>query len=100
MLLYLIAFWAILTGVLEIVAAVRLRRVIQNEWALLVGGVLSVVFGLVLVVAPGAGALAVIWIIGAYAVVFGITLLALAWRLRGHAQRLGGPEARARPAIP
>jgi uncharacterized membrane protein HdeD (DUF308 family) len=99
-LLYIIAFWAILTGVLEIVAAIRLRRVIQNEWALLIGGVLSVVLGLVLVAAPGAGALAVIWIIGAYAVVFGITLLALAWRLRGHAQRLAGPQASARPAIP
>ena len=99
-LLYIIAFWAILTGVLEIVAAVRLRRAIQNEWGLLIGGALSVLFGLVLVVAPGAGALAVVWIIAAYAVVFGIALLALAWRLRGHAQRLGGPRATARPVVP
>jgi uncharacterized membrane protein HdeD (DUF308 family) len=99
-LLYIIAFWAILTGVLEIVAAVRLRRVIQNEWGLLIGGALSVLFGLVLVVAPGAGALAVVWIIGSYAVVFGITLLALAWRLREHAQRLGGAQTSARPVVP
>jgi uncharacterized membrane protein HdeD (DUF308 family) len=99
-LLYIIAFWAILTGVLEIVAAVRLRRVIQNEWSLLIGGALSVLFGVMLVVAPGAGALAVVWIIAAYAVVFGIALLALAWRLRGHAQRLGGPRATARPVVP
>jgi uncharacterized membrane protein HdeD (DUF308 family) len=96
-LLYIIAAWAVLTGVLEIVAAVRLRRVIENEWALIVGGALSVLFGIVLIVSPGAGALAVVWLIGAYAVVFGVTLLALSWRLRGLAQGLGvvGPSGRA-----
>jgi uncharacterized membrane protein HdeD (DUF308 family) len=83
-LLYIIAFWAIVTGILEIVAAVRLRAVIPNEWALILGGALSVLFGIVLVVAPGAGALAVVFIIGAYAILFGIALLGLAWRLRAH----------------
>jgi uncharacterized membrane protein HdeD (DUF308 family) len=83
-LLYIIAFWAIITGVLEIVEAVRLRRVIHNEWALIVGGVLSVLFGILLVASPGSGALAVVFIIGAYAIIFGIALLGLAWRLRGH----------------
>ena len=87
-LLYIIAFWAVLTGVLEVVAAVRLRRAITNEWGLIVGGVLSVLFGIVLIVAPGAGALAVVFVIGAYAVLFGITLLMLSWRLRSHAQGL------------
>jgi uncharacterized membrane protein HdeD (DUF308 family) len=99
-LLYIIAFWAILTGVLEIVAAVRLRRVIPNEWGLILGGALSVLFGVVLVVAPNTGALAVVWTIGAYAVVFGITLLVLAVRLRGYAQRLAGPQPAARPVTP
>jgi len=100
-LLYIIAFWAIVTGVLEIVAAIRVRRAISNEFGLVIGGVLSVVFGVVLLIAPGAGALAVIFLIGAYAVVFGIALLGLAWRLREHHQSaiggapLGGPAATA-----
>lgn len=82
-LLYIIAGWAILTGLLEILAAVRLRRVIDNEWALIVGGVLSVLFGVLLVVSPGAGALTVVWLIGTYAIIFGVTLLIVSWRLRG-----------------
>jgi uncharacterized membrane protein HdeD (DUF308 family) len=100
-LLYIIAFWAIVTGALEIVAAIRVRRAISNELGLVIGGVLSVVFGVVLLIAPGAGALAVIFLIGAYAVVFGIALLGLAWRLREHHQTaiggapLGGPAATA-----
>jgi uncharacterized membrane protein HdeD (DUF308 family) len=98
-LLYIIAFWAIVTGALEIFAAVRLRRIISNELGLIIGGVLSVLFGIVLLVAPGAGALAVVILIGAYAIVFGIALLGLAWRLREHSQtapggaRIGGTAA-------
>jgi uncharacterized membrane protein HdeD (DUF308 family) len=100
-LLYIIAFWAIVTGVLEIVAAIRLRRAINNELGLIIGGILSVVFGVVLLIAPGAGALAVVFLIGAYAIVFGIALLGLAWRLRQHHQTaagsapVGGPAAAA-----
>jgi len=82
-LLYLIAAWAILTGIVEIIAAVRLRHAISGEWMLGLAGLLSIVFGVILIAAPGAGALAVIWMIGAYAVVFGIVLIALGFRLRG-----------------
>src|SRR5919198_5208261 len=89
---YIIAFWAILTGVLEIVIAVRLRRVIQNEWALLVGGALSVLSGVVVAAAPGAGAVALVWLIAAYAVVFGVALIAVSWQLRSHAQRLASAQ--------
>ncbi len=85
-LVYIIAFWALITGLLEIVAAFRLRKVIDNEWWLVLSGALSLVFGIVLVAAPGAGALALVWVIGAYAVLFGIVLLALAFRLRSMGQ--------------
>jgi uncharacterized membrane protein HdeD (DUF308 family) len=81
-LLYLIAFWAIFTGVLEIVAGIRLRAAIANEVLLILMGVLSLLFGLLIIVFPGAGALAIAFWIGAYAVIFGIMLIALAFRLR------------------
>jgi uncharacterized membrane protein HdeD (DUF308 family) len=81
-LLYLIAFWAILTGVLEIVAGIRLREVIANEMLLILMGVISTLFGILIIIFPGAGALAIIIWIGAYAVVFGTILIVLAFRLR------------------
>jgi uncharacterized membrane protein HdeD (DUF308 family) len=81
-LLYLIAFWAILTGVLEIVAGIRLREVMANELLLILMGVISTLFGILIIIFPGAGALAIIIWIGAYAVVFGIILIVLAFRLR------------------
>jgi uncharacterized membrane protein HdeD (DUF308 family) len=90
-LLYLIAFWAIFTGVFEIIAGIRLRKAITNEWLLLVMGVLSLLFGVLILFAPGAGALAIILWIGAYALVFGVFLLALAFRLRGHRHLIAQP---------
>ena len=80
-LLYLIAGWAIVTGVLEVVAAVHLHRA-HGEWLLIINGVLSILFGLFVIVWPGAGVLTLVWMIGVYAIVFGAVLLVLAFRLR------------------
>jgi uncharacterized membrane protein HdeD (DUF308 family) len=90
-LLYLIAFWAIFTGIFEIIAGIRLRRMIANEWLLLLMGFFSLLFGLLIVFAPGTGALAIVLWIGAYALVFGGILLALAFRLRGHRRLVAQP---------
>jgi uncharacterized membrane protein HdeD (DUF308 family) len=81
-LLYVIAAWAIATGVLEVAAAIRLRKVVAGEWMLALSGVLSIVLGVVLVLFPGIGALGVVFWIGAYALVSGALLVALAVRLR------------------
>jgi uncharacterized membrane protein HdeD (DUF308 family) len=88
-LLYFIAAWALVTGVFEVVAAVHLRREIEDEWLLGLSGLASVVFGLLLVVArPDQGALAIVWLIGLYAIIFGALLVGVGLRLRGMADRL------------
>jgi len=81
-LLIFIAAWAIVTGIFEIAAAIRLRRYIEGEWLLALAGIASVIFGILLVLFPGAGALAVVWLIATYAVIFGILMIVLAFRLR------------------
>lgn len=85
-LLFLIAFWALITGVLEIAAAIRLRKEIENEWVLGLIGALSILFAIVMLVNPGAGALALIWAIGSYAVVFGALLVYLAFKVRSSSE--------------
>lgn len=82
-LLYLIAAWGLITGIFEIVAAIQFRRVITNEWMYILGGLLSILFGILLFVFPAAGAVSVIWVIGIYAFVFGIAEIIFAFRLRG-----------------
>ncbi|MDI6694303.1 MAG: HdeD family acid-resistance protein [Anaerolineales bacterium] len=82
-LLYFIAAWALITGIFEIVAAIQFRYVITGEWMLILGGLLSILFGILLFVFPVAGAVSVIWVIGIYAVVFGISEIIFAFRLRG-----------------
>jgi uncharacterized membrane protein HdeD (DUF308 family) len=86
-LLFLIAAWAVITGVFEIVAAVRLRKEIRGEWLLALSGVLSVAVGVALVVNPGAGLLAISWMIGTYAIIFGVLFIVLGFRLRSWLQR-------------
>jgi uncharacterized membrane protein HdeD (DUF308 family) len=84
--LYLtIAAWAFITGILEIVAAFQLREHISNEFWLILGGLASIAFGVLMLWRPLAGALAIIWLIGAYAIVFGIMMIAFSLRLRSHA---------------
>lgn len=92
-LLCLIAAWAVATGAFEIVAAVRLRKEIEGEWVLALSGVLSVLLGLGLIVAPGVWTLAVVWLLGAYAIAFGVLLLVLGFRLRGWSRRIRAMEA-------
>jgi uncharacterized membrane protein HdeD (DUF308 family) len=88
---YLIGFWAILTGILEIAAAIRLRDEIENEWLMGVSGALSVILGLILIIAPGAGALGLVAVIAVFAIAWGVALIILSFRIR----RLGGAPATA-----
>jgi uncharacterized membrane protein HdeD (DUF308 family) len=78
---------ALVVGVIDILAAIRLRQVVAHEWLLAVAGLVSVVFGACVFLFPGAGALALVWMISLYAIVSGALLLALALRMRTHAQR-------------
>jgi len=90
-LLFVIAFWSILRGIIEIVAAVRLRDLIKGEWWLILGGIASIAFGVLLVMYPESGLLAVVWLLGIYAVIFGITQIMLGFRLKGMAGELPAP---------
>src|SRR5574339_450652 len=81
-LIYIIAGWAIFTGILEIVATIRLRHEITNEWMLALGGLISVALGVLLFFQPAAGSLAIVWTIASYAVIFGVLLVVLGFRLR------------------
>lgn len=87
-LLYIIGFWAIVRGVLEISGAIKLRKVIDHEWWLILSGLLSIAFGAFLFARPGAGALAMVLVIGGYMVFVGIIMIALALRLRSLKGRL------------
>jgi uncharacterized membrane protein HdeD (DUF308 family) len=92
-LLILIAAWAIVSGAIELVAAYQLRDVIRGEWLLALDGVVAIIFGIVLIAFPSAGALAVVWLIGAFAIASGVILLALAIRSRDRARRAGSSAA-------
>jgi uncharacterized membrane protein HdeD (DUF308 family) len=83
-----IAVWAIVTGLLEIGAAIRLRKVVGGEWKLALAGALTIVFGIVIAAHPAAGLVSIVSVIGVYAILFGVLMLALALRLRGAERRL------------
>jgi uncharacterized membrane protein HdeD (DUF308 family) len=87
-LLLIIAAWSIVTGLIEVVMAIRLREQITGEFWLGLAGILSIVFGVLLFLFPTSGAITIVWIIGAFAIAFGIAMIALGWRLRGIHQRV------------
>lgn len=90
-----IGAWALVHGIFEIIGAIKLRKEIDNEWMLILAGVISVVFGLLVLFAPGAGALGLIWAIAAYSIVFGVLLIGLSFRLRKHNTAHAAPAAAA-----
>lgn len=92
-LLTIIAAWAIVTGILEIISAIRLRAEIEGEWFLMLSGLLSVLFGITLAIWPVAGLMAITWMIGSYAIIFGILLIILGFRLRNWNDRPNRPLA-------
>jgi uncharacterized membrane protein HdeD (DUF308 family) len=81
-LVYLVATWALLTGTFEIAAAIRLRKIIEGEWLLIVGGILSIVFAALIAVFPGPGAVTLAMWLGAYALLYGVINLVLSFRVR------------------
>lgn len=87
-LLTVIAVWAIVTGVLQIIAAIRLRDHIDREWMLGISGALSIVFGVFLLMNPAAGALSIVWLVAGFSIAFGLLLMNLAWRLRSLPERV------------
>ena len=87
-LLFYIAIWAIATGVVHVLTAIRLRQEIANEWMLILAGLASVAFGALLMARPGSGALAVLWLIASYAIVRGLLLVVLAFEVRSAAKKL------------
>ncbi len=87
-LVYLIGAWAVVTGALEIAAAIELRRHIPGEWLLILSGVVSIVFGIFVMAAPLAGALAIAFCVGVYATLFGVLMIGLAIRLKGRNRSL------------
>ncbi len=88
-LIFLIALWAILTGILEIIAGFELP--LARDWLLALAGFASVVFGVLVFANPGSGALAIVWLIGIYAILFGIVLLVFGFRLHGMAKQVSAP---------
>jgi uncharacterized membrane protein HdeD (DUF308 family) len=83
-LLWFIASWAIVIGIMQVIGAIQLRKEIEGEWLLALNGILSIAFGLLLFIRPGEGALALIWLIGVYAIAIGILLAVLAFRVKAH----------------
>lgn len=83
----LIGAWSILTGAAEIATAIRLRKVLTREWVLVLAGIASIAFGVILFMAPAAGAIVLTWWIGAYALIFGVLQIVLAFKLRGWSRR-------------
>ena len=92
-LLYIVAFWAIVTGVLEIGTAIQLRKEISGELWLGLSGIFSIIFGVVMIVLPGVGILSLLWLVAIYAIMFGGAMIILSFRVRNMADKSGQPRA-------
>ncbi len=92
-LLWVIAFWAIVAGVLQIAAAIRLRKEVQGEWLWILSGILTVALGVLFFMYPGAGILSVTWLVAALAIVWGILLVMLSFKLKGLKGKLAAQPA-------
>ncbi len=88
--LYLVAGWAIISGIFEIATAIRLRKVMEREWALGLAGLSSLAFGVAILVFPGLGLIATSWMLGAYAIVFGILMINIGLNVRRDQDKIGG----------
>jgi uncharacterized membrane protein HdeD (DUF308 family) len=86
LLLFVISAWAIFTGLLKVIMAIAFRREVENAWLMGLSGVLSVLFGVILAVLPAAGLLSLVWLVGIYALIFGVALIVLGLRARGDRQ--------------
>lgn len=91
-LLYLVAFWALVTGVMEIGSAFVGPGSAGQRWGLGLAGLLSIIFGIILIVHPGAGLLAILWLVGIYAIVFGVSLIIYAFQVRSRTSALSSSE--------
>jgi uncharacterized membrane protein HdeD (DUF308 family) len=91
LLVVFIGAWAVAHGIFEIIGAIQLRKEIENEWMLILGGIISVIFGIIVLIAPGAGALALVWWIAIYSIVFGVMFVAFSLRLRRHQHHTAPP---------
>jgi uncharacterized membrane protein HdeD (DUF308 family) len=89
-LVVMIGVWAVAIGILEILGAIWLRNEIEDEWWLVAAGILSVLFGLSVLMVPTAGALAIVWVLAAYAILAGLLMVAFAFRMRGVHRNTGG----------
>lgn len=81
-LVYLIAAWSIVTGVAEVVAAVQTAARRMPRWLVGLSGAISILFGLLLFISPGAGALSLVWLLGLYAIIYGVSLVGVGFRSR------------------
>jgi uncharacterized membrane protein HdeD (DUF308 family) len=98
-LVYVVSFWAIFTGLLEIAAAIRLRDIISTEWLVGLSGLLSIIFGVLVAAQPGAGALTLVYLFGFYAILAGVSQIVFGYRIRGLG-RLGQPQTQTAASSP
>ncbi len=86
-LLIFIAVWSIAIGIMAIIGAIQLRKEIEGEWLLILSGAFAIIFGILMFTRPASAALAVVWMIAVFAIVFGIDLIMLAFKLKGYKNR-------------